>query len=152
MAALVTFVSSDGQLFEIPLEDAVQCATVKNMFGDVNVNVDEHIPLPEVGTAVMMSVIEFLAHLTKRGDAEDFASQDAVFAASYVEVSVEYLLEVLLAANHLDCKPLLDACSIACANLIKNKTTEEIRETFKIENDFTPDEEEALRKKNEWCI
>lgn len=34
---------------------------------------------------------------------------------------------------------------------IAGKTPEEIRKTFNIKNDFTPEEEEAIRKENEWC-
>merc|ERR1712048_621191 len=33
----------------------------------------------------------------------------------------------------------------------KEKTPEEIRKTFNIKNDFTPSEEEQVRKENEWC-
>lgn len=35
--------------------------------------------------------------------------------------------------------------------MIKNKTPDEIRRTFNIVNDFTPEEEEQVRKENEWC-
>lgn len=35
--------------------------------------------------------------------------------------------------------------------MIKGKTPEEIRKTFNIKNDFTPSEEEQVRKENEWC-
>ena len=35
--------------------------------------------------------------------------------------------------------------------MIKGKNPEEIRKTFNIENDFTPSEQEELRKENEWC-
>ena len=35
--------------------------------------------------------------------------------------------------------------------MIKGKTPEEIRKTFNIKNDFTPEEEEQVRKENEWC-
>lgn len=31
------------------------------------------------------------------------------------------------------------------------KTPEDIRKTFGIKNDFTPEEEEQVRKENEWC-
>lgn len=34
--------------------------------------------------------------------------------------------------------------------MIKGKTPEEIRKTFNIKNDFTPSEEEQVRKENEW--
>ena len=35
--------------------------------------------------------------------------------------------------------------------MIKGKTTEEIRKTFNIVNDFSSDEEEEIRKENAWC-
>ena len=35
------------------------------------------------------------------------------------------------------------------ANMIKGKTPEEIRKTFNIKNDFTPAEEEQVRKQTE---
>lgn len=34
------------------------------------------------------------------------------------------------------------------ANMIKGKSVEEIRKTFNIVNDFTPEEEEQIRKEN----
>ena len=37
------------------------------------------------------------------------------------------------------------------ANLIKGKTPEEIRRTFGIKNDFTPEEEEVKRE-NQWAF
>jgi S-phase kinase-associated protein 1 len=55
------------------------------------------------------------------------------------------------AANYLDIKPLLDLTCKTVANMIKNKSPEEIRSTFNIPNDFTPEEEEQVKKENEWC-
>ena len=37
------------------------------------------------------------------------------------------------------------------ANIIKGNTPEEIRKTFNIRNDFTPEEEEAVRAENKWA-
>ena len=45
---------------------------------------------------------------------------------------------MILAANYMDIKSLLDLCCAKVASLIKGKTTEEIRKTFNIKNDFTP--------------
>ncbi len=35
--------------------------------------------------------------------------------------------------------------------MIKGKSVEEIRESFQVRNDFTKEEEELVRKENEWC-
>jgi len=55
------------------------------------------------------------------------------------------------AANYMDIKALLDVGCKTVANMIKGKSPEEIRKTFNIQNDFTPEEEEQIRRENEWA-
>ena len=55
------------------------------------------------------------------------------------------------AANYLDIKALLDVGCKTVANMIKGKSPEEIRKTFNIQNDFTPEEEDQIRRENEWA-
>ena len=59
------------------------------------------------------------------------------------------LFELILAANYLDIKGLLDVTCKTVADMIKGKTPEEIRKIFNIKIDFTPSEEEQVRKENE---
>ncbi|KAJ1962555.1 hypothetical protein IWQ62_003488 [Dispira parvispora] len=61
------------------------------------------------------------------------------------------LFELILAANYLDIKPLLDLTCFMVANMIRGKEPEEIRRTFNIKSDFTPEEEEWVKRENEWC-
>ncbi|RXI06416.1 hypothetical protein DVH24_018458 [Malus domestica] len=57
-----------------------------------------------------------------------------------------------LAANYLNIKSLLDLTCQTVADMIKGKTPEEIRKTFNINNDFTPEEEEEVRRENQWAF
>ncbi|KAK9127817.1 hypothetical protein Syun_016614 [Stephania yunnanensis] len=56
------------------------------------------------------------------------------------------------AANYLDINGLLDLTCQAVADLLKGMSVEEVRKLFNIENDFTPEEEEAVRKENQWAF
>merc|ERR1712048_1119795 len=68
--------------------------------------------------------------------------------ANFIEVDQETLFELILAANYMDVKALLDLTCAKVASMIKGKTPEEIRTKFNIQNDFTPEEEEAVRAEN----
>lgn len=69
---------------------------------------------------------------------------------NFCKVDQAELFSLILAANYLEIKPLLDLTCKTVAAKIKGKTPEEIRKTFNIKNDFTPEEEEQIRKENEW--
>ncbi|KAK8601351.1 hypothetical protein V6N12_051188 [Hibiscus sabdariffa] len=56
------------------------------------------------------------------------------------------------AANYLNIKSLLDLTCQIVADIIKGKMPEEIRKTFNNKNDFTPEEEEEVRRENQWAF
>jgi len=66
-------------------------------------------------------------------------------------VEQDFLFEIILAANYMDVKGLLDLGCQTVANMIKGRSPEEIRRTFNIQNDFTPEEEVQIRRENEWA-
>ncbi|KAI1299377.1 Suppressor of kinetochore protein 1 [Halotydeus destructor] len=61
------------------------------------------------------------------------------------------LYEVLQACNYLDLRPLLEICCKTIANMIKGKSVEQVREILQIQSDYTPEEEEQLKKENAWA-
>ena len=71
--------------------------------------------------------------------------------ADFVDLEQVLLFELILAANYMDIKPLLDLTCATVASMIKGKSPEEIRSTFNITNDFTPEEEAQVREENKWC-
>ncbi|GJY40736.1 SKP1-like protein 1A [Tanacetum coccineum] len=62
------------------------------------------------------------------------------------------LFNLILAANYLNIKSLLDLTCQTVADMIKGYTPEKIRKTFNIKNDFTPEEEEEVKRENTWAF
>lgn len=62
------------------------------------------------------------------------------------------LFSVILAANFLDVKPLLDCTCLHIALKLKSMTPDEIRKEYNITKEFTPEEEEKARKEFEEMI
>lgn len=65
-------------------------------------------------------------------------------------VTTNELFDIINAAHTLDIQPLLDDACKVVAELIRDKTPEQIRQAFNIVNDFTPEEEQKIRNENEW--
>lgn len=153
--------------------------TLKNMMDDVGfdpeVPMEEQMgmPLSNVSTSILPLVIKFTEFYNdcpwpygdqrpETGDAQDVKERRDVFEKLFfdgegeggtgVPLDQAVLFELILAANYLEFKPLLDTCCRRVANMIKGKSPEEIRKQFGIKNDFTPEEEEKVRKENEWCL
>jgi len=148
--------SSDGEIFPVDVEIAKQSETIKTMLDlGMDEGDEELVPLPNVNAAILKKVIQWATYHkddlplpeNKEKRTDDISSWDADF----LKVDQGTLFELILAANYLDIKGLLDVTCKTVANMIKGKTPEEIRKTFNIKNDFTPSEEEQVRKENEWC-
>ena len=156
----VHLVSQEGEQFDVPLDVANMSELVKTMF-DAEQPEDEvqEIPLPNVKTAILSKVIEFATHYKEEAMNEiekplKSANMNEVvqeWYANFVNVEQEILFEMILAANFMDIKPLLDLTCATVASMIKGKTPEEIRQHFNIVNDFTPAEEAQVREENKWC-
>ncbi|KAI9034161.1 Skp1 family, dimerization domain-containing protein [Hyaloraphidium curvatum] len=155
----ITLTSSDSVAFTVEREVAERSVLLKNMLEDVGES-DAPIPLPNVSGSILKKVIEYCEH--HKGDPLPTAEDDnddtrkrsddiEEWDADFVKVENDQLFELILAANYMDIKPLLDLGCKTVANMIKGKTPEQIREMFNIENDFTPEEEEQIRRENEWA-
>ncbi|KAF7552023.1 hypothetical protein G7046_g7542 [Stylonectria norvegica] len=158
----VWLASNDSVTIEVDRVVAERSMLIKNMLedvGDGSINHDNPIPIPNVNEAVLLKVIEWCEHHRNdppqaqddESDARKKTTDIEEWDQKFMQVDQEMLFEIILASNYLDIKPLLDVGCKTVANMIKGKSPEEIRKTFNITNDFTPEEEEQIRRENEWA-
>ncbi|KAJ9482804.1 E3 ubiquitin ligase complex SCF subunit [Penicillium thymicola] len=153
----ITLTSSDGVDISVERTTAERSVLIKNMLEDLG-DSGEAIPIPNVNEAVLKKVIEWCEH--HKNDPPSASDDDDnrrkttdidEWDQKFMQVDQEMLFEIILAANYLDIKALLDVGCKTVANMIKGKSPEEIRKTFNIQNDFTPEEEDQIRRENEWA-
>ena len=160
MAQGVTILTSDKQILIVDDIITKKSVVIKAMLDDIGRenNTDEPIHLPNVHSSTLKNVMEWLKHhkddiLTDwiylkdcRYDEHNVLSPwDKVF---FDRVS---LVELILAANVMDIHGLVNAACKAVADIIQNKTPDEIRLYFNIENDLTSAKEQQIREENAWC-
>nr|XP_020179876.1 SKP1-like protein 1 isoform X2 [Aegilops tauschii subsp. strangulata] len=154
---MITLKSSDGEEFQVEEAVAMESQTIRHMIEDDCA--DNGIPLPNVDSKILSKVIEYCKKHVQ-ADASSSTSTAAPapaedlksFDADFVKVDQATLFDLILAANYLNIKGLLDLTCQTVADMIKGKTPEEIRKTFNIKNDFTPEEEAEIRRENQWAF
>ena len=112
----------------------------------------ETIPLHNVDAATLTKVISWCDHhkedLQPQSGSEDNLDQlvDDIpeWDADFLQVDQSTLFKLILAANYLDIKGLLEYTCKTVANMIKSKSTEEIKRIFSIKNDFNLTDEEKM--------
>lgn len=134
----ITLKSDDGEIFEVEEAVAMQSQTIRHMMEDDCA--DGAIPLPNVTSNILAKVIEYCRK--HKEEAADGENKEILkdWDAEFVKLDQVTLFHLIMAANYLNIKSLLDLTAQTVANMIKEKTPEEIRETFNIKNDFTPDQ------------
>merc|ERR1711939_776226 len=133
--AELTLTSKDEKEFKVDIQVAIMSETVKSMIGiddpdDIGDVPEAAIPLPAVEGNILEAVLQYY-HDNKEEKEEEKNAWDAEF----VKVDDDTLFSLILAANYLDIKSLLDLTCKTVADYIKQcKTPQEIRRRFNIKN------------------
>jgi len=161
--------SNDARPVEYKLSRnaAKMSGLLKDMLEDQSEGEQTVIPIPNVSGRTLKYVIEYCEYhkdspadpIDKplKGKIEDVVCEwDKAYlfkdlVKDHDEKQHDLLIDVVMAANFLNIKDLLDLTCACIASMIKGKTPEQIRSLFYIENDFTPEEEAKIREENRWC-
>ncbi len=103
------------------------------------------IPLPNVRSAILEKVLQYCEHHKNDAapgsgnddddalDTKKRAEEVDAWDGEFIKVeNNDILFEIILAANYLDIKPLLDLGCKTVAMMIKGKTPQQIREMFNV--------------------
>ncbi|CAN6184860.1 unnamed protein product [Urochloa humidicola] len=163
---VITVVSSEGKPFKVSEEAARLSSVLADMID--NSCAGGNIPLPNVTARALSTVIKYCdkhAAAAKPSDdgAEEGSSRSGANTAAsdttlaewdrnlVDKLTMDALFDLLLAVNFLDIKGLLGVASQKVADMIQSKSPSQVRTIFGIANDFTPEEEEEIRKESPWA-
>ena len=152
-----TFISSESNCVDIRTKAAERSVFVKGYINDFP---DADIEFSNINYNTLLKIKEYLEHyentepkeIERPLPSQNFKECVDEWDFNYIDVDLDLIFELILGANYMDIKPLLELASAKVASIIKGKTTEEIRKTFGITNDFTPEEEQQIIEENKWCM
>jgi S-phase kinase-associated protein 1 len=122
-------------------------ATIRSIIEDAGVA--DPVPIHNVAAVTLAKVVEYCAY---HADASRSDAEKDAWKAEFVKMDQHALFDLILAANYLNIQPLLDLGCETVARAIAGKSPEEVRATLNITNDFTPEEEEELKRDGKWAF
>ena len=106
-------------------------------------DIEEVVPLPNVTAPILKKVTQWAVQHKddpppppEEDETKQRSADVSDWDKEFLQVDQGTLFELILAANYLDIKGLLDVTCQTVANLIKGKSPEAIRECFNIKNDL----------------
>eukprot|EP01097_Dermamoeba_algensis_P000931 TRINITY_DN1344_c0_g1_i1.p1 TRINITY_DN1344_c0_g1~~TRINITY_DN1344_c0_g1_i1.p1 ORF type:complete len:220 (+),score=63.41 TRINITY_DN1344_c0_g1_i1:100-759(+) len=166
---IVKLKSSDDKTFEVKRIIAEMSKTIEDMLNDIPLEEVQanFIPIPNVTGAILEKVLEYCKYHHENPTKPDMPPLPPIptfeekreekrtddicqWDMDFLSVPQDTLFEIILAANFLDNKALLEVSCKTVANMMKGKSIPDIRKMFNIKNDYTPEEEEEERRNNEW--
>ncbi|KAJ4881836.1 SKP1-like protein 4 [Raphanus sativus] len=153
---IITLKSCDDEIFEVEEAVAVQSKMIAHMVEDDCV--DGEIPITNVTGTILTKVIEYCKKHVVNPDVDGDSSSSTedelkIWDAEFVKnMDHDMLFALIMAANYLNIKDLLDLTCQTIADMIKDFSVDEVRTFFSIENDYTPEEEAEVRAENEWAF
>lgn len=147
----VKLVTSDLQTFEVTRDEAASIGrTIEDLMSDLGSDTRD-IPLSNVKSPTLARMLEYCRK--PRGEDEDDVAE---FLRDYPNVDKKLnpaVYDFILAANFLNNERLLNISTKSVALRMKEcDGAEDMRELLGIEDDFTPEEKEEVRRENAWAF
>ena len=156
----IVLVTKEGDRVEVDARIASLSNLIRTIVDDSGLT--EEIPLDQVTKPILTLILSYCEHhsysiptevkkpLPSPKFSEAIEDQwDFQFVQGLTD---DILIELVLAANYMDCKPILDLCCGYIASKFKGKDVAELRNEYGIAEEFSPDEEDRLKQENSWAM
>ena len=143
----ITLETYDKHMIKIQKSIAEQSTVINMMIEDI---IDENAIVPLANKACTLSIIQLVVkYLKKHTEFEKEQTANNVvteFDNEFQDQPDEIIFQIILAANFLDIKNLLELmCKKIADELKKCETPEDVRNRFNIREDYTQDDVNEIR-------
>ena len=147
-------IGSDGGSIEIPAQATWMLCQLRPVLRGCTAP----IKVAQLPAAVLGKVRDFCvqhhgdsrAELTEEQEILLRETPIAAWDKEFVDVDLQTLFELILAANYLNIKAMQNLTCKAVAEMIKGKSPEDIKKLFGVEGDFTEEEKAQVLAENPW--
>lgn len=147
-------IGSDGGSIEIPAQATWMLCQLRPVLRGCTAP----IKVAQLPAAVLGKVRDFCvqhhgdsrAELTEEQEILLRETPIAAWDKEFVDVDLQTLFELILAANYLNIKAMQNLTCNAVAEMIKGKSPEDIKKLFGVEGDFTEEEKAQVLAENPW--
>lgn len=144
---------SGTDFLEISRNFASKSRLIQNVIEDCES--DEVVPLDSIPIETLGKIVEYLEKdlpsnlFEGKATSSDLKKFVSHWEADFVDLPIDQIKELLLAANFLDIPQLLQLCSLKFACILYGKSASEMRVILNENDDLDPDEVNKLRKEYE---
>ncbi|PKA48058.1 SKP1-like protein 4 [Apostasia shenzhenica] len=146
--------SSDGMKFKVDEAVAKESKTILQLIEDGMA--DKAIPLPKISGKILRIVLKYckkhVEYSSKSAVDRSVMEEFKRWESDFVQVDQITLFELIRAAWDLKIEGLLDLTCQTAADMIKRIPLEEIGRLFSVGSDLTPEEQEEIRRENQWAF
>lgn len=144
-------ISIHDEVFDLEENVIFQSLLIKNIINDLDVS-DQAIPLNDIKIDIFKKIIEYAEYhkddkpvIDEDSDKKEICDWDKKF----MDLDKEVIIEIILAANYLDIKSLLNLGCRTMGNMIIGKSIKEIREILEMPFDSDSDSDSDDSNKSE---
>ncbi|XP_031637177.1 S-phase kinase-associated protein 1-like [Contarinia nasturtii] len=151
--------SSDDKILEISPQALKHLQTLCCMIELTNLPITDAIPVKRVHSTILEIIVKWAEHhkddsIPEKEMYDYYPNRNVPISAWDQElftVDQATLFELIVAGEFLNVKRFLETAYKTVANMIKGKSPDEIRQTFNINKDLTPNDIEECLKVESMC-